>query len=262
MSSSSRKFVIGIVLCLSVLSLAVSVWATRPASKTPVQKVRVVASYPHDAQAFTQGLVIHKGELYEGTGQKGASTLRKVDLKSGQVLESFQLHPEYFGEGITILNDKVYQLTWQNNVGLVFDLNSKRYESNFRYTHEGWGITNNSKELIISDGSSTIRFLDPKTFKEVRRVVVREGKNRIKMLNELEFIDGAIWANVWYEDRIAKISPDDGQIMAWVDLTHVYPSNQRNKEAVLNGIAYDAESKKIFITGKNWPQLYEIELLP
>ncbi len=241
-------------LCLTACS-------PRQLSSLPVWRVRIVAEYPHDPNAFTQGLAIEKGQMYEGTGQKGVSALRKVDFKTGKVEASVPLDDRFFGEGITILDGKIYQLTWQNNIGLVYDLKTMRLESTFRYTGEGWGLTNNGKQLILSDGSPFIRFLDPVTFKVVRQIQVRDpAKNRIKSLNELEFINDEIWANVWYEDRVARISPIDGQVLGWVDLSKLIPQATRDREAVLNGIAYDTESKKIYVTGKNWPKLFEIEI--
>lgn len=222
---------------------------------------RVVADFPHDPTAFSQGLVILDGQLYEGTGKKGESTLRKVDLKTGRVELFVPLDRSYFGEGITILNDRIYQLTWENHLGFVYDLKTLKQLKTFRYSGEGWGLTNDGKHLIMSDGTAMLRFLDPQTFEVVKRVRVRNSQGQVDKLNELEYVKGEILANIWYEDRIARISPDSGEVLGWIDLSNLYPSRQRPKEDVLNGIAFDEASGRLFVTGKNWPKLYEIELL-
>lgn len=253
------RWLIGIAA--AVAAVAVAAWAqlgSRAAPKTAGFKV--VAVYPHDANAFTQGLEIHDGKLYEGTGKYGESTLRLVDLETGRVEKARRLNPIYFGEGIAILGDKVYQLTWQNGVALVYDLATFNAEQTLRYTGEGWGLTDDGTQLIMSDGTATIRFVDPQTFATVREITVREGERAIDRLNELEYVDGEIWSNVWYEDRIARISPKDGAILSWIDLSGLYPKGARDSEAVLNGIAYDSAAKRLFVTGKNWPQIYEIEV--
>ncbi len=257
----NKHVVWGVCPFLVIGFVCLAACSQRPSSALPVGTVKIVAVYPHDPNAFTQGLAIEKGQMYEGTGQKGVSALRKVDFKTGKVEVSVPLDDRFFGEGVTILDGKIYQLTWQNNIGLVYDLKTMRPESTFRYTGEGWGLTNDGKQLILSDGTPSIRFLDPVTFKVVRQIEVRDAaKNRIKSLNELEYIRGEIWANIWYEDRVARISPVDGRVLGWVDLSNLIPQATRGREAVLNGIAYDTESKKIYVTGKNWPKLFEIEL--
>lgn len=229
---------------------------------TPVWKVKVVATYPHDPGAYTQGLIVKNGQMYEGTGRLGESSLRQVEIATGAVVKSVPLDAKYFGEGITILGDKVYQLTWQNNLCFTYDLATLQYKESFRYPYEGWGLTDNGSELILSDGSSDLRFLEPRSFKELRRVAVKAGNERIKNLNELEYIDGEIWANIWYEDRIARISPTDGKVLGWIDLSSLYPKNLRkDRDQVLNGIAQDPKTKKIYVTGKNWPKLFEIEIV-
>jgi len=228
----------------------------------PVWRVKIVASYPHDPGAYTQGLVIKNGKMYEGTGRNGASSLRQVDLVTGSVLKSLPMDEKYFGEGITILNGKIYQLTWRNNLCFTYDLDTFQYKEHFKYAYEGWGVTNDGQNLIVSDGSSDIRFVDPNTFKELKKISVKQGTERIKNLNELEFINGEIWANVWYDDRLARISPESGQLLGWIDLSTLFPRNQRkDKDQVLNGIAQDPDSKKIYATGKNWPKLFEIEIV-
>lgn len=246
---------------LSLIVLGFLGWNTVSAKKLPVWKGKIVATYPHDPNAYTQGLIIHEGQMYEGTGQYGNSNLRKVDLKTGTVQESLALDQQYFGEGITIFDDQIFQITWKNNLCFVYDLKTFKYKKFFRYRHEGWGLTNNGKELILSDGTSDIRFLDPETFKEKRTITAREGKQRVKNLNELEYIDNEIWANLWYDDRIVRISPENGQVLGYIDLSTIYPPRERqDREKVMNGIAQDPETKKIYITGKNWPKLFEIEL--
>jgi glutaminyl-peptide cyclotransferase len=224
---------------------------------------RVVHEYPHDPGAYTQGLVFHDGLLYEGTGKYGESTLRKVELESGRVLQHVPLSPRHFGEGITIWNDEILQLTWRERAGLIYDLETLRPTGRtFRYAGEGWGLTHDGQHLILSDGTSVLRFLDPETFEVVRRLAVRSGRQRIIHLNELEYIDGEIFANIWKKDYLARISPRTGEVLGWVDLRGLWPRGvPRDVDQVLNGIAYDAPSGRLFVTGKNWPRLYEIELV-
>ena len=231
--------------------------------KGAVSGFRVVAEYPHDATAFTQGLIFTDGRLYEGTGKKGESSLRRIELASGRIEQLVPLDSAYFGEGITILDGKLYQLTWQNRLGIVYDPQTFDRISTFRYTGEGWGLTHDGKRLILSDGTSTLRFLDPKTFDVVKRLKVRAANGAIDKLNELEYRKGEILANVWYSDRIARISPESGEVLGWIDLTSLYPARQRpSKEDVLNGIAYDEAKDRLLVTGKNWPKVYEIEIVP
>lgn len=227
----------------------------------PTSGFTLVASYPHDAAAFTQGLVIDQGQLYEGTGKYGRSHLRLVDLSSGNVLRSVALNQNYFGEGITVWKDSIIQLTWKSGYAFVFDRDTFEYRKAMRYTGEGWGLTHDGTHLIMSDGTSRLRFLDPETFKVVRQVRVHQGRRSVGDLNELEFVDGEIFANVWYKDLIARISPVDGSILGWIDLRRLWPADQRpTREHVLNGIAYDTKTKRLFVTGKNWPKLFEIQL--
>ena len=252
----------GLQTCLAFFALATLGCVPVGQPSVPVWRAKIVATFPHDPGAYTQGLVIQNGQMYEGTGRNGASSLRHVDRTTGAILKSTPLDEKYFGEGITILNGTIYQLTWRNNICFTYDLESLQYKEHFKYPYEGWGVTNDGKLLIVSDGSSDIRFVDPSTFKEVRKISVKQGTERIKNLNELEFINGEIWANVWYDDRVARISPESGQILGWVDLSNLFPKNQRkDKDQVLNGIAQDPDSKKIYATGKNWPKLFEIEIV-
>ena len=222
---------------------------------------QVVARYPHDPNAFTQGLIVSNGQVFEGTGQKGRSSLRRVDLKTGKVEKAAALNAHYFGEGITAMGGRIYQLTWQNRIGLVYDKDTFDLEKTFQYTGEGWGLTNDGKHLIMSDGSAMLRFLDPETFAVVKRITVQTPRGKINNLNELEFVKGEIWANIWYDDKIVRISPENGEVLGWIDLSTLYPRNQRTTgEDVLNGIAYDAENDRLFVTGKNWPHIFEIKV--
>lgn len=244
-----------------IAAAALAAWAQRGVGGGPkVWDVKVVAAYPHDPAAFTQGLVIHDGRLYEGTGQYGASTLRRVDLPTGRVEQSRRLANNFFGEGITILGDRIYQLTWQNQVGIVYDLESFDVLETFGYRGEGWGLTHDGEHLIVSDGSATLKFMDPATFDVVREIAVTDQGRPVTRLNELEYIDGEVWANVWYEDRIVRISPKDGSVVGWVEVGNLYPPSRRGPDDVLNGIAFDPAAGRLFVTGKNWPQLFEIEL--
>jgi glutamine cyclotransferase len=228
-----------------------------------VQQVKVVATYPHDPAAFTQGLVVEGNVVYEGTGHYGQSTLRRVNLETGQVEKSVQLPNQFFGEGITILGDQLYQLTWKEQVCFVYDKQTLQQLGTQRYNEQGWGLANDGQYLYLSDGTSTIRVLDPQSFKQLRRIRVKQGRRLIDKLNELEFVNGELYANVWYSDLIARIDPADGRVLGWIDCSQVYPAARRpDREHVLNGIAFDQESGKLFVTGKNWPQLFEIEVQP
>jgi glutamine cyclotransferase len=227
-------------------------------AEVPVLPVDVVAEYPHDSNAFTQGLVIDKGQLFEGTGLNGQSTLRRVDLVTGEVLQQQKLGERYFGEGITILGDKIYQLTWQTHVGFVYSRDDFKQLSSFFLPGEGWGITHDGKELIVSDGTAMLRFLDPATLEETHRVAVTEDGVPVTKLNELEYIDGEVWANVWYTNYIVRIDPATGKVLSKLDLAMLHPQN--SDDDVLNGIAWDSEAKRLFVTGKLWPRLYEIHV--
>jgi glutaminyl-peptide cyclotransferase len=227
----------------------------------------VVHTYPHDPGSFTQGLVFDGGFLYEGTGigPKSRSSLRKVELETGRVLRRISLDEEYFGEGIATVGNRIVQLTWKNKVGFVYDKDTFARLDTFGYEGQGWGLTYDGKHLILSDGSDDglLRFLDPKTFKVVRELHVRDGK-AVRNLNELEYVEGEIYANVWHEDFIARIDPRSGDVTGWINLTELYPPQKRQGrgEDVLNGIAYDTKGKRLFVTGKDWPQLFEIRVVP
>ena len=223
---------------------------------------RVVHSYPHDAHAFTQGLVYADGHLYESTGLQGHSSLRMVDVETGRVLQELPVPSRYFAEGLAAWGSTLVQLTWQSHTAFVYDRFSFRELRTEAYTGEGWGLAEDGKELILSDGSAGLRFLDPVTFRELRRVIVRDSGVPVLQLNELEFVKGEIYANVWHSDRIARISPVDGKVLGWIDLSGLLPSSERSEaEAVLNGIAYDAAHDRLFVTGKLWPRLFEIKVI-
>jgi glutaminyl-peptide cyclotransferase len=230
----------------------------------PVYGFVVKNSYPHDPQAFTQGLFFRDGQLYESTGQKGQSSLRKVDLKTGKVLQKKELAAEYFGEGSTPVGDAIVGLTWQSNVGFVYDAKTFAMKGRFNYKGEGWGLASDAKNVYMSDGTAEIRVLDPKTLEERRRIrVTAEGKP-IAQLNELEVVDGELFANVWGTDVIARIDPASGNVVGWIDLSGLLPPAQRgtdSPDAVLNGIAWDSKHRRLIVTGKLWPKLFEIELV-
>lgn len=234
-------------------------------AQIPVYGFVVKNTYPHDTGAFTQGLMFHKGYLYESTGQYNQSTLRKVDLKSGKVLQKTQLPGDVFGEGATVVGNQIVSLTWTSQVGYVFDIETLQLKQNFHYVGEGWGLASDARQVYMSDGSSFIRVLDPKTLKETRRMQVTADGQPVTQLNELEMVDGELFANVWGTDRIARINRADGKVTGWIDLTGLLPPEQRgtsNVDAVLNGIAYDRSGRRLYVTGKLWPKLFEIELVP
>lgn len=240
--------------------------ATPPATtlpETPVYTYRIVNVFPHDRGAFTEGLVFKEGVLYEGTGLLGQSTLRRITLESGEVLQIRSLPPEYFGEGITIWEDRIVQLTWQSGQGFVYDQTSFELLDTFSYATEGWGITHDGEKLMMSDGTSTLHFWDPETFEEIGYVQVRDDKGPVAMLNELEYVGGVVYANVWQTDRIAIIDPQTGWVNGWIDLAGLLePEDYVQAVDVLNGIAYDEVSDRLWVTGKKWPKLFEIELVP
>ena len=225
---------------------------------------KVVNTYPHDRAAYTEGLVIDEGALYEGTGLYGQSSLRRVDLESGKVLQSTPLGPEYFGEGVTTWDDQIIQLTWKSHMGFVYDRATFRLLKTFNYPTEGWGLTHDGASLIMSDGTPTLHFMDPATFQETKRITVTDKGQPVVNLNELEYVRGEILANVWQTDRIARIAPETGQVIGWIDLTGLLSPAERppSVDAVLNGIAYDAGHDRLFVTGKLWPKLFEIALVP
>ena len=222
----------------------------------------VTNSFPHDPAAFTQGLVFENDTLYEGTGRYGLSDIREVILESGQVVFSRDLDGQYFGEGITIFGENLYQLTWRSKIGFVYNVDNFALTDQFSYNTEGWGLTHNDTELIMSDGSSTIYFRDPVSFAIKRTISVRDKDGSVSSLNELEYIDDIIYANVWLTDKIVMIDPADGKIIGVIDLSGLLaPEDMTGNEDVLNGIAWDRSGQRLFVTGKLWPKLYEIELV-
>ena len=230
---------------------------TLAGSSAPTYGYRVIERHPHDARAFTQGLVYANGFLYESTGRHGASTLRKVRPETGEIIRQRALPDRYFAEGLTSRNGRLVQLTWRSNTGFVYDRASLRRLHTFSYPDEGWGLTDDGDHLIMSDGSDTLRFLDPDTFEEHRRVRVMDGGESVNGLNELEYVGNAIYANVRHTNRIVMIAPDSGRVVGWIDLTGLLRSDQEK----LNGIAYDEDNDRLFVTGKLWPNLFEIELM-
>ena len=234
--------------------------ADRRSAKVPVFGFEVVHTYPHDHSAYTQGLEYRGGFLYEGTGLNGQSTLRKVDLKTGSVLQEIPLSNQVFGEGITVLNGRIIQLTWQSHVGYVYEQNTFRLLKNFSYGGEGWGLANDGQAIYMSDGTSQIRCLDPGTLGALRRFTVHEGDQTVEALNELEWVRGELFANVYQTNRIIRISPQDGRVLGIIDLSGLLPSEDRGGVDVLNGIAYDSMGDRLFVTGKLWPKLFEIRL--
>jgi len=241
--------------------------AAPPISRTveaaiPRYGYRVVNTYPHDRSAFTEGLQYVDGALYEGTGLNGHSSLRKVELETGTVLQSHELAQAYFGEGIAIFGDKIFQLTWQSHVGFIYDKASFEQVGQFEYPTEGWGLTQDGSRLIMSDGTATLRFLDPDTLEQTGQIEVRDERGPVERLNELEYVRGEVYANVWRTDRLVRIHPQSGQVRAWVDLSGLLSPSDRDRPVdVLNGIAYDPASDRVFVTGKFWPRLFEIELV-
>lgn len=249
-----------IVLACTAIALAIPAY---PQSAVPIDTFQLVHAYPHDPEAFTQGLVYVDGQLYESTGRNGHSSVRMVDVESGRVLQQYDLPSEYFGEGLTDWGSRLVQLTWTSGKGFVYDRSSFKLLRTFAYQGEGWGLTRDDKSLILSDGTSTLRFLDPETFRVTRRLdVIDEHGRPVQNLNELEFIHGEIFANIWQEDRIARISPRTGRVLGWVDMSGLrQQAGASGPEAVLNGIAYDAKTDRIFVTGKLWPRLFEIKIV-
>ncbi|HLY81129.1 MAG TPA: glutaminyl-peptide cyclotransferase [Caulobacteraceae bacterium] len=248
-----------------IAALALALFAARMASAAvPVWGVSVVHVYPHDRGAFTEGLFYQGGYLYESTGQNGQSTVRKVELATGRVLQSRAIGNQYFGEGIVAWKDRLIQLTWQSHVGFIDDLSTFKQLGRFSYPGEGWALTQNGRQLIMSDGTAQLRFLDPTTLKEARRrlTVTADGKP-VKNLNELEWVKGEILANVWMTNFIARIDPASGKVTGWIDLTGLIdPADLGgDPDAVANGIAYDAEHDRLFVTGKRWPKLFEVKLV-
>lgn len=252
-----RFFLFRRTLLVFALSLAAA------AQAFAADSYRIIHAYPHDQQAFTQGLVYVEGHLYESTDLYGRSSLRMEDVTTGRILKFRPVPNNEFGEGLTNWDNTLIQLTWKAHTALVYDRSTFRFLRSMHYSGEGWGLTQNGKELILSDGTATLRFLYPATFHEVRRITVTDHGKPVTQLNELEWVHGEIYANVWHSNRIARISPVNGKVLGWIDLTGLLPASQLSgPEAVLNGIAYDAAKNRLFVTGKLWPKLFEIQVVP
>ena len=257
-----RRIAVALVIVLSVAALYTYQNLSQVPKPESSYTYRVVKKYPHDPEAFTQGLVYHNGVLYEGTGLYGGSSIRIVEQETGEILRKVDLSQSFFGEGITILDDKVYQVTWREHTGFVYGLELVG-ESTFSIPNEGWGLTENGTHLILSDGTSTLSFIDPQTMKIVETVTVTYEGDEVTLINELEYIEGNVYANIWQTDNIAVIDPSTGNVVSWIDLTGLQKELDTTKGIdVLNGIAYDRETGKIYVTGKQWPNLFEIQLIP
>jgi glutamine cyclotransferase len=255
-SSSTRRIP-------SYLTFLVFLLNGAPADAAPVDGYKVVAKYPHSTKNYTEGFFYLDGLFYEGTGRMGQSAVMSYDPKTGNVAMRRDLPPEYFGEGIVDWGPYILEWTWKSHICFVYDRLTLQPVTQFNYDGEGWGMTRTATELITSDGSATLRFRDPNTFQETHHILVKDGGKIIDNLNELEFIKGEIFANIWHSDRIARISPQDGHVIAWIDLTGLLPADQKiDAEAVLNGIAYDAQHDHLFVTGKEWPTIFEIKIVP
>lgn len=251
------------LLLLALLGIVTTTPTCIAAAGIPVYGYKIVNTYPHDRAAFTQGLAFENGYLYEGTGRLGQSSLRRVELKTGKVVRLLRLSPRVFGEGIALYGNRIIQATWKSQVAFVFDKDSFQFLKVLRYSTEGWGLTYDGEHIIMSDGTPTLHFYDPSTFQEVRAFEVRDDKGPVAMLNELEYVNGEIYANVWLTERIARIDARTGQIVGWIDLSGLLSAAEQTEAVdVLNGIAYDAANKRLFVTGKLWPKLFEIELIP
>jgi glutamine cyclotransferase len=250
-------------LVFAVMPVAAAAQSPQTSGHPKEYTFEVVNRFPHDADAFTQGFAYHSGYFYEGTGRNGKSSLRQVRPETGEIIRRVDLPQEFFGEGITILGGKIFQLTWLAHMGFIYDLNTFRKLGSFTYDGEGWGLATDGHDLFLSNGSSEIRVLDPATFRLKRRIKVRDGRMAVEQLNELEFVEGEIYANVWHSDRIARISPETGEVVGWINLNGLPgPFYHLEAEAVLNGIAYDPERRRLFITGKLWPMIFEIRVVP
>jgi glutamine cyclotransferase len=231
-----------------------------PSGAAPVWRHEIVGSFPHDSRAFTQGLVFRDGFLYESTGRNGESSLRKVEIETGTVVQRLGLGRQYFAEGLAAWGTQLVQLTWDTNIGFVYDRATFKQQRTFTYQGEGWGLADDGRRLVMSDGTPTLRFLNPETLAEVGRVRVLDGPAAVDHLNELEVVKGEIFANVWLTDRIAVIAPSTGKVTAWIDLKGLMPP-QSDGNAVLNGIAYDVVRDRLFVTGKLWPRMFEIRVV-
>ncbi len=260
--------IVGLVVCFSFWHSDYQVAFTNSSYAnekiyTPVFGYKIVNTYPHDTNSFTQGLIFDKGVLYESTGLNGRSAVKIVDLKTGKTLKSHELPDNYFGEGIAIIENKIIQLTWRSKTGFVYDKKTLKLIKKFSYQTQGWGITYDGKYLIISDGSAVLYFMDPNTFKVVGTLEVYGDNGKVSKLNELEYINGEIYANIWGIEKIARINSKTGRVTAWIDLSGLLSDqDKKNRVDVLNGIAFNSDKGRLFVTGKLWPKIFEIELVP
>lgn len=245
----------------SLLTAVMAAWASAAAAALPVQGVEVKAAYPHDPRAYTQGLLYLDGHLYESTGLEGRSSIRRVRLADGVVLQQKAISPELFGEGLVNWGGELISVTWQDQVGFRWDLKTFALRSSFKYPGEGWALTQDGKHLIMSDGTPVLRFLDPRTFKEVRRVRITAEGRPVVNLNEIEWVKGEVWGNIWKTNAIVRIDPNTGVVKGLIDLGSLPDATRKpHIDAVPNGIAYDARGDRLFVTGKLWPRLYEVRL--
>ncbi len=266
-----KSVVTAILLIVVIIVLSASIlviFNSNNASAKPTATYytyTIVNTYPHDTNAFTEGLVYSDGFLYESSGSgnpNGISTLRRADLTTGNVLQEITLPTQYFGEGIAIVNNTIIQLTWQSHIGFIYNKTTFALLGNFTYPTQGWGLTYNGKNLIMSDGTDHLYFLNPTTFQQTGQIQVHDGKTPIKNINSLDYINGEVYANIWLTNTIAIINPETGQVKAWINLSGLPDENNSNINAVLNGIAYDQQNNRLFVTGKDWPNLYQIKLIP
>ncbi|XES77886.1 MAG: glutaminyl-peptide cyclotransferase [Candidatus Bathyarchaeia archaeon] len=250
-----------LLLCISLIMVSLNQGNPNDTSASKTLDYSILNTYPHDHNAFTEGLIYSDGFLYESTGLNGFSTLRQVDLQSGEIQRNISLPDQFFGEGLTIVDENLIQLTYRSHMGFVYDKTSFALLRNFTYPTQGWGLTYDGTFLIMSDGSSTLHFLNSTTFEEVAQVHVQDGNTAISKLNELEYVNGEVYANIFEQSTIAVINPETGQVKAWIDLTELQKANRSKGEDVLNGIAYDAANDRLFVTGKFWSRLYEVKLV-
>lgn len=264
-----KSLVIISILIIAILVVSASILVFLSSNKpqsNPQAPTRytyaIVNTYPHDTNAFTEGLVYSDGFLYESTGLNSASSLRRVDLTTGSLQQEIMLPSQYFGEGITIVNNTIIQLTWQSNIGFIYNKTTFAVLGNFTYPTQGWGLTFDGTHLIMSDGTNNLYFLDPTTFERTGQIQVHDGNKTVVNINELEYVNGDVYANIWHTSTIAIINPQTGQVKGWIDLTGLSSENNSNSEAVLNGIAYDQKTDRLFVTGKDWANLYQIRIMP
>jgi glutamine cyclotransferase len=251
-----------------IIAAALAACSCSPATESgagaiPEYTYQIVHVYPHDISAFTEGLFYLNGFLYEGTGQYGQSSIRKVKLETGEVLQKHDISENYFGEGIINWKDNLYEMTWKNQIGFIYDLNTFAPKGQFTYPGEGWSFTKDDHRIVMDDGTPQIRFWNPDTLQEISRLTVTANGEPVKNLNELEWVKGEIFADIWQTDRIARIDPKSGKVVGWIDCAGLLPPAERTpgSDSVLNGIAYDAQGDRLFVTGKNWPKLFEIRLV-